>query len=274
MNEIKPGIHSLDHDAYLAAPGISNSMLQIISAKSPLHLKAYIDGAKPKQTDAKRFGTLMHRCIFEPESMEGQFYVKPDGMKFSTKEGIAWKKAHESREIITADQSRWLKAMVESIRRHPTAGRLLKNAMFERSCFVEDGTGTLRKFRADVWPAGGNILPDLKTCESAHPEDFSKSILSYGYHRQAAYYLDCAKLMGRSFDVFMFIAIEKTPPYAVAVYPIDETSVEIGRLEVMRDLAVYRECVKSGRWPGYPSDPTPIGLPDWYLRQMERLGVA
>lgn len=264
-----PGIHSLSFEAYTAAEGVSNSMLRILSERTPAHLRAWMLGEKPEPTAAQRFGTLLHRCIFEPDTVKDAFHVRPAGMKFTTKDGAAWQAAHQDRPIVTDDECEVILHMTAAIHAHPVAGRLLKNATFEQGIFAEDSHGTLRKARLDILPAGGNILPDLKTCESAAPDDFEKAIGNFGYYRQGAYYLDACKLAGREFEAFVLIAAEKTPPYAIACYRIEPLAIQFGRLQCERDLAIYRECLASGKWPGYPETITAISLPPWMQRALE-----
>lgn len=269
MNAHTLGIHSLNFEQYQAARGVSNSMLRILSERSPMHLKCWMEGVREEPTEAQKLGTIVHRCIFEPDTMKGAFYVRPDGMKFTTNEGKEWKKAHEDRPVLTADESDSIAAMVGAVHRHPTASRLLKNAAFEQSIFAEDANGILRKLRPDVLPNGGNILPDLKTCESAAPDDLTKAIGNFGYYRQGAYYLDGCKLVGREFDAFVLIAVEKSPPYAVACYQIEPMAIQLGRTQYQRDLKIYEECLASNRWPGYPERISALSVPQWMQRALE-----
>ncbi len=263
------GIHSMSFEQYTAAAGVSNSMLRILSTRTPLHLRCWMTGEKQEPTAAMRFGTLTHRAIFEPDTVKDAFYVKPDGMKFTTKDGKSWQDEHNDRPIISAEDSFSIMKMIAAVHGHPIASRLLANARFEASIFAEDEHGTLRKARTDILPAGGNILPDLKTCDSAAPDDFTKSIGNYGYHRQAAYYLDACKLAGMEFSAFVLIAVEKTPPYAVACYQIEPMAVTLGRAQYERDLKTYRECVASDKWPGYPERISALSVPTWMQRELE-----
>lgn len=264
-----PTVHSLSWEQYEAAEGVSNSMLRILSERSPLHLKCWMTGEKPEPTPAQRLGTLTHRCIFEPDTVKDAFHVKPDEMNFATTAGKEWKKQHSDKPILTGDECDSVLGMIGAIHHHPVASRLLKNADFEQGVFVEDAKGIMRKLRPDILPRGGNILPDLKTCESAAPEDFTKAIGNFGYYRQAAYYLDGCKLAGRPFDAFVLIAVEKTPPYAVACYQIEPMAVQLGRVQYERDLAVYAECLASGNWPGYPERISALSVPQWMQRALE-----
>jgi len=252
-------IKEFDFDAYQKAAGVSSSMLKILRESTPLHLMHYMANP-PEDTPATRMGRLVHTAILQPELQ--LFHVKPEGMSFATKDGKAWREEHQDREIITSPEHAAIEGMKASVHAHDTASRLLKNADFERSLFVTDGEGTLRKMRADILPHGGTILPDLKTCTSAHPTEFSKTVASYEYFCQAAYYLQTARLAGKKFNAFAFIAVEKEPPYACAVHFLDIVAIECGNKLNAGALETYRKCQAENRWPGFPGSNT-IGLPAW-----------
>ncbi|HUD73651.1 MAG TPA: PD-(D/E)XK nuclease-like domain-containing protein, partial [Terracidiphilus sp.] len=199
------------------------------------------------------------------------FYVRPEGMKFSTKEGMSFRDSHQDRPILSHDEAMTIQKMVDAVHTHPSAKRLFSHGKAEQSVFVEDSHGTLRKSRMDWISEGGNVLPDLKTCESARAEDFEKSIWQYRYFVQAAYYIANCKLAGLEKSAFAFVCVEKNAPYAVACYSLDETAIEAGKMMFNRDLAVYRQCVESGKWPGYPTEILNIGLPAWSQKLIEQI---
>ena len=262
-------IQTLSFEQYQSAEGVSNSMLSIIRERTPLHLWSYLNSPKPESTPAQRFGQLLHSFLLQPDTMEDAFHIKPDGFDGRTTKGKAWMDEHQGKPILAAAEVVQIGAMVASVHRHPSAKRLLGNAAYEQSVFVDDGNGTRRKLRPDVLPNAGDYLPDVKTCESAHPDDFAKAIANYGWYRQAAYYLDGCALAGREFRAFVFIAIEKTPPYAVACHVLDPIAVDLGRLHYEKDLQTYRDCLVSGFWPGYPDLPRGIELPGWMAKELE-----
>lgn len=271
MSEHTPGIHAIGFDEYLKSSAVSESDLSFMHDHSPRHLHYKRQQEGTDEPPAKRFGTLCHRALFEPDLLPGAYHVRPDGMVFTTKEGKAWRDDHKDRPILYSEEADALAGIVREIHAHPTASRMLKNATFEQSLFAEDN-GIMRKCRPDVLPSGGTVLPDLKTCVSAHPDDFEKTIADYGYYRKAAYYLDMCKMMDRPFKDFAFIAAEKTPPYCVAVYILDRSAVEFGRRLYRADLETYRQCVETNTWPGYSDKPTCIGLPYWLQKQADALG--
>lgn len=120
----------------------------------------------------------------------------------------------------------------------------------------------------DYAPARRVIIPDFKTTESAHPDDLRRAIYNYGYHLQAAAYIDAAQAVGHATDAaFVLIAQEKTPPYLVTVVQPDPPALDIGRDQNRRALELYAECTATGRWPGYTDDVAEIALPGWVERR-------
>ena len=131
-----------------------------------------------------------------------------------------------------------------------------------------DGAGTLRKSRLDMLTKG-TVIPDIKTCESASLDNFERNISRYRWHVQSAYYIDNCKLAGIDKNSFFFIAVEKTPPYAVRCLQLAEDAIAIGRTLYQRDIQIYRNCVESGEWPAWEAGFTETSLPSWELKRME-----
>ncbi len=266
------GIHSGDFESYQKAAGLSRSMLrEMAHPRTPAHFRArYIDKitGPEEETPAMILGTLTHRVILEPETCENAFHVKPPEMKFTTKDGIAWRDAHQDRPIITSDQAASMLGMRESVLANPIARKFIERSLREQNIFADDD-GIRLKARLDLLPDSGNALADLKTCESADDISFSKSIDSYAYHYQAGFYLDVCALAGREFSQWVFITVEKKPPFLCATYNLEPVAIDYGRKLYRRDLHVYRECVASGKWPGYSPQLTCISLPQWKQKEME-----
>lgn len=270
-------IRSMDYKAYREEPGVSKSMLDDI-APSPwkgcaekYHAKHIAKTVPPEETDALKFGSLAHRVVLEPDSLDGAYHVRPDGLSFTTKEGKAWRDAHGDRPIITHDEWTRASAVRDAVWKHREARALLTNAQREKSLFATDKDGTLRKGRLDLIPAGTDCLADLKTCESAALGDHERDSLQYRYFVQAAYYLDLAQMIGLEFDKFAFICVEKTPPYLVAVYQVDPEILDLGRTFYRRDLAEVQSCTETGIWPGYKTQMA--GLPAWAKKQMQEVAA-
>ncbi len=264
------GILSLPEAQYRAAEGISKSALDYIAPpRTPAHYKAYIDGLlKVETTPAMRLGSMIHRAILEPDTVKGAWVVRPEGMVFTTKEGREWKAA-QTLPIITADEAATITGMRDSVHAHPAVKRVLANAKTEVSLFANGEDGVLRKARIDALPESGNVIVDVKSCQSADPDMMAKSVASYRYDVQAAYYLDICRLLGIDKSEFLFVCVEKQPPYAVAVYALDQDAIEWGRKQYQRDLAAIRNCEAEDHWPAFTTDITTLALPAWAQRQAE-----
>jgi len=262
------GILSLPEGQYRAAEGISKSLLDWIAPpRTPAHFKAKLDGLIPdEQTPAMRLGQMIHRAILEPDALE--ISVKPEGLNLSTKEGREWKAA-QTKTIITQDEYETIKGMRDSVHTHPAVKRVLANAKTEVSLFASAEDGVLRKARIDALPEGGNVIVDIKSCQSADPDIMAKSVVSYRYDVQAAYYLDLCALLGLDKSEFLFVCVEKQPPYAVAVYALDQDAIAWGRKQYQRDLALVRHCMAEDHWPSFTTDITTLALPAWAQKQAE-----
>jgi exodeoxyribonuclease VIII len=93
---------------------------------------------------------------------------------------------------------------------------------------------------------------DLKTCKSVNPRKFQKDSYELEYHIQAAMGVD---IVGACMDVvvdpFVFIAIEKTPPYDALPFFCPLETIEYGRIMYQRRLWEIWKARKSGYFEGY-----------------------
>lgn len=243
---------------YHAHPNVSKSLLDKL-ARSPMHARAYLDGVREEPTPAMQFGTALHTAVLEPERFANEYAVFEGDRR--TKAG---KEAYElllnaGATVINRADYDAIRAMALQIRQHPRAGMFLQNGAAEQSVFWTDKiSGVDCKCRPDWTSAGGGVILDLKTTEDASPEAFARSVAKYRYHVQASHYLE-----GTEADWFLFVAVEKKAPYAVAVYELDPEAMEIGRCTRLRDLEVYLSCRDFNQWPGYPTDVQTLALPAW-----------
>jgi hypothetical protein len=324
---MNPGIYgNISNADYHGGDGVSNSMLNVLRDKSPMHLKALRDAANDNQpTAAQRIGTAFHMLVLEPELFD-ESYVMPmvmpegtlsttDDLKAALKDAgekvsgtkpelisrlkavrpdaliadelkHAYAVSNAGRTIITIEERDQLYAMREAVMAHPSANKILTGCKYvtEHSVYARDpGTGILRRVRPDLWRFDG-IVGDLKTTDDASPEGFARSIAKWGYDVQHPYYLDTLNLAldqaapddfakhPTKAEAFVFIVVEKSAPYAVQVYVLDDESEALGRAKYRSALNTYAECVRTGIWPGYSDGSVQrISLPQWHLKQHEHL---
>lgn len=254
---MKTVVSDLPSATYHAHPAVSKSVLDRI-ARSPLHARAYLDGQRDEPTASMIFGTAMHCAVLEPQRFAAEYSVWEGDRR--TKEGKAAYEAMQATgaTIISRDDHDAISAMVASIRQHAVASTLLENGQAETSVFWKhQASGIECKCRPD-WLRSDGIVVDLKTTEDASPAAFARSVAAYRYHVQAAHYL-----AGTEAERFVFIAIEKKAPYAVAVYELDADSLQVGQRLRERDLDQYASCLEFNQWPGYPAQIQTLALPKW-----------
>jgi hypothetical protein len=170
-------------------------------------------------------------------------------------------------------------AMAAAIMQHPFAASILKpgSGNAEQCLFWQDGSIWRRAMidwlRTPI-PGRRTIVTDYKTAASADDDSFSKSMHTYGYHQQAAWYLDGVKALGLDGNaeppVFLFIVQEKKAPSLVNVSQPDPTARAIGAHLNREAIRLYKECTASGVWTGYGTEPKFASLPAWVERQYEK----
>lgn len=207
-------------------------------------------------------------------------WLRANGRKVTLWSDVLAKWQENNGHRIVLSQETWdqLHAMKAAVMAHPAARALLtgKPGKAEQSVYwVDHVTGQLCRCRPDFWRAD-NVLVDVKTTDDASLEGFGKSISNWRYDVQDAFYCDGVKAAtGNDVRAFVFLAVEKRPPYAVACYMLTPEDVELGRLQYRRDLAVYAQCQQSGQWPGYGDKIQTATLPAWHgARLASLLGAA
>ena len=260
-------IHGMPNADYHASPAISKSGLDKI-AKSPAHYRAAKE-APAEITDVMVIGSAFHDYILLPEIFQTAYTVLPDDFDGRTKEGKALMSAiKESGQTVL--KSEWvenIKGMAAAVAAHPKAAALLTGGHPEVSIFWQDAdTGIDCRCRPDyINPAG--IIVDLKSTLDASPAAFAKSCANLRYHVQDAFYSEgYYQAAGTWPRGFVFIAVEKTAPYAVACYTLDDVAKEKGRELYQQDLQTLQAAQAANAWPAYSDQIETLTLPAWALR--------
>lgn len=252
---------------YHAHPALSKTQLDWLN-QSPAHYQCYLK-EPPQATPAMVKGAAFHTAVLQPDQWGKQYKVY-GGRKYGKQWDEFKANCGPDQEVITRDDEIAIAGMVKAVRQHPAAALILDQAgLVEASVFADFG-GIKVKARPDLWV--DSLVVDLKSTVSAAPDDFKKSIFNYRYHVQGSFYLDViAKATGEDPDLakrqFVLVAVEKEPPYAVAVYRLTPEVIEAGREAYWRNLETYRRCMETGLWPAYSDYIEDIGLPLWARKQ-------
>ncbi|MCL1789968.1 MAG: PD-(D/E)XK nuclease-like domain-containing protein [Peptococcaceae bacterium] len=260
----------MTYQEYEAVEGIRCSDLKLVT-KSPAHYMANLINPRP-HTPALLFGILVHALVLERDRWEEAFVVAP-AVDRRTKAGkAAWTEFEEQsagRTVIDQDTFDRADGVAGAVSIHPVCRALLQGGETEKTIQWAD-QGLAGKARLDLYKPGWIV--DLKTAASADRDAFTRACLSYQYHMQAAWYIDGTKAAGLGDCNFIFVAVEKDPPYAIACYAPDDEMISFGRSEYQAALTTYLTCEKTDHWPGIGWDYTseryeiqPIHLPPWVI---------
>lgn len=255
---------------YHAHHAISKSDLDAVH-RSPMHYLYRKENSQHQNTSAMLAGSVVHKMVLEPETFSEEYIAAPAidrRTKAGKEEYAAFEQEAVGKIIVPKDMITLAENIAEAISHHKTARALLSGGKAETSHFWTDiRTGLECKCRPDYLRSG--FCVDVKTTQNASLEAFEKAAYNYRYHVQAYWYLQGLKQCRISdADDFVFIAVEKEPPYAVAVYYADDLMLSFGEREARSDLDILSECIHTGVYHGYENSVQPLSLPKWAAREM------
>lgn len=276
----KPGRYTMSNETYHADPVpagslSSSSAKYLLPPYCPAIFKARKDNKTSDRSTIFDIGHAAHSLILH----DPQTIVRIEADSWRTKAVQEQKtEAYANGAIpLLAEDHDHVLAMETVFRTHPVASRLVVPGQGrpEQSFFnVDEESNVWLRARVD-WimdhydDQGRLTVVDYKTTKDVNPNELAKSVHSYGYHRQAAWYLDILTALGFAPHGinFVFIFQMKLPPYLLAVRTLDTPAIALGRQENRRAINTYRQCRESGIWPGFEEDNAEqipvLSLPAW-----------
>lgn len=274
--ELPDGLHTDVSPAVYHAPVlgmVSKSALEHFE-RSPAHyFTALTTVVEAEPNEAFAFGTATHAAVLEPDVYASTYVVAPKFGDLRFKENKAAKKAWEAENVgkvaLTLQDARAIEGIRKSIQAHPLAARLLDDGVSEiTALWTDPETGLRCRTRSDRYVERRGLIVDLKTAQDASPSGFAKATFNYHYDWSHALYRAGFAELGRAADHFVFLVVEKTPPYAVALYQLDEEGVRAGHARVRAHMRTLRECLGADRWPGYSPSIETIVTPRWVTARL------
>lgn len=296
----KPGIYSgvpmaRYHHNLCIGPSVSSGVLRKLEDECPSKAfeTSYLNpNRKPqKDTEALLFGRATHHLFGGERGFLEQFAIRPDTYPTdpskpwngNAKDCRAWlaERELEGKSVLKPDAIDHIRAMAERLSRHSTIQQGILGGIVEASIVWQDeATGIWLKARPDTLPLHANMIVDLKTAETCHPVSVRRAIADRSYHMQLALIdMGLRAVAGRQMTDFVLVFIEKTPPYAVNIKPLDPNAIWWGRRQLRRSIDLFAKCVgdmatlKAGdpleyAWPDYDDDEVPCDLPDYLLKRL------
>lgn len=254
---------NMPNNAYHSHPSISKSGLDLIN-RSIAHYE-YRTPFEP--TRHMEIGTAIHAALFEHERYKQDYMLLPnvkDRRASEYKQAV--KAAGTSELVLVGHESDKVNGMYQSVYLNREAAALLESGWPELSVFaVCPETGLHLRCRLDFLNAGMVAL-DLKKTQDVRYEKFQRSIGSYRYHVQDAFYTYVCKLAGIPLEGFKFLAVEEQSPHANKLYTLDDEAKAVGAREFKRDLQAYAAFRAQGGIPeGIVQESELMSLPVWAL---------
>lgn len=249
----------IPNSVYHAHEAISSSDVKAVASTSLLHWKNKVY----KRSAAFDLGTAVHALVLEPEK---SLVVRgPEDRR-----GRKWKEKQAEADLtgqllLTESDFDKAAAMALAIINSPIGPTLVgDDTINEASIFATDSaTGLPIKTRPDsYWPDRG-IVYDVKTTQDASPVGFAREIQKYNYALQAAFYLHVMRCAGLKAKKFVFVAVEKEPPFAVGIHMLTDEYIIWAERQMHTVLAQIKEAQATSTFTtGWPAVNI-VDLPRW-----------
>lgn len=288
------GVHDITSEEYHAAQGVSRSRLMLLD-KSPYHFwyECLSGEAEPKSSKALDFGAAFHTMLLEPHLFDSEFAVKPKLQKLPEKMllkdvgkeefekykiellyvqnqnahlNAMFEREAKGKILLSNSDYEKTKQMVELIKRHEIVDTLLGDSSFEQSIFWTDKeTGLQFKARPDIW--SGKMIVDLKTSKDVNPKWLPRKALEFGYFLQAGMMHEACKSIGKPFEMFVILAIEKEAPFVPSIFIMNDKAIQYGIDQFQVYKKILSQCLEKDDWPSYPVQE--LTVPEWARKQIE-----
>ena len=215
-------------------------------------------------TDTLEFGRAVHTIALG----SGPQVIELDFKDWKTNRAKELRRHHRLAGQIPLLPGNFAKAhaMSTAVRAHPALIPLLARGWQEVSFYWPDPvTGLMLRARPDwLHPSDddhGVTIVDLKTTDSADPDDFAWSVLRYGYHLQQDWYTEAVLAAGMWVRRFLFAAVSKHPPHVVSVCELYPEDLIEAAQENRRAIDLYDHCQHTDHWPAHGAGIHRIRLP-------------
>jgi hypothetical protein len=266
---------------YRADPAHAQSYVKHI-LRSPAHYLA----AKQKKfgpTLTMQIGSALHCLALEgQEQFDRDFILKPEGMNLTTKEGKEWKVAAGKKTVLskTDQYASWdaVHGMVNSLRRldwfDPDQADYRKYN--ELSIYWEaDGLDCKCRLDRAVLEPDRVLVLDLKTTDSVESGDFLNKIIGgLNYLFQSSWYVEGAEAAFNLPAVFVFIGVERTPPYTTRTFEVSAEMILEGREQTTIARQLLAKCIRTKTWEPPLIRHEVLDLPPWFTSPVESAMIA
>jgi hypothetical protein len=273
-----PGIYTMTREAYHAdpcgPPSLTSSTIKRLCLDSPAHAWAEHPRLNPaaehEEAEHLDVGTAAHALLLEGRNAVA-IVDAPDWRTKAAKEARDAARAAGQIPLLSKTWDEVL-AMVAATRAqladHKDGGAAMFTNGEPEQTIVWREDDIWCRARLD-WLRPGAIDDFKTTSASANPDAWTRSMFFTGVDMQAAWYLRGLKALTGEDVIFRFAVQETYPPYALSVIGLGPDALLLAEKKLLYALELWRDCLASGRWPGYPPRTCwaslPIAHEAWWL---------
>lgn len=254
---------------------MSNTSLGEFASNPHRWIRGYRRKVSKKQVD---WGNLIDCMVLTPGQFDERFAVYPthypdsktgEMKKFTLSSNWCkkWKEDHENFQCITKTDLDNATAARARLAEDPIIMEMLdgcQTQVFVLGEYHDPQTKIVVPVKCliDVVPSVSNTknsndrcLADLKTCRHADKRSWERQVYLFGYHRQAALYMDLyTEATKEDRTDWRHIVSESEPPYEPARRQLsggENSFIELGRNQVLSALRTYCACLEANSWPSW-----------------------
>lgn len=244
-----PVIKDLSMSAYNEIVAVRSSDLKPF-ALSPAHYK-YYKQAEREEGPALAIGSAAHTLILEPDKFDKEFIIYK-AHKTRCQAFYVAAASNPGKILLLESEANFVKKLAESVRNKSHVMDLVNSSSVELSV-----TGKLQgvfcKCRCDGYNFETGRIIDIKTTGKL-AKDFRRTIWDFGYHYSNAFYKMVMEANNLIVNDFVFIVIEKDPPFEVRLCKIDKEWVDDATTKIKEMLDLFSKCLTTDTWPGYSTE--------------------
>lgn len=261
-------------------PSLSSSIAHVLITQTPAHARARHPKLNPdyarEEKAAYDFGTAAHDMLLRGTDKFIRV-VYTDNWK--TKAAQELRDEARSVGLVPLLEKDYLRAqqMVEAVREQlpnlDVQPPLFQDGKPEQTLVWTEDNGVVCRARCDWLRDDLTAIQDLKTTSrSASPEKWSRTLFDHGCHVQAALYGRGLRILTGKQAVFHFVIVETAPPYEMTVMSLAPDALALANDQVEHAIDLWKTCLETDTWPGYPRQVCYAEAPAWELARWE--GIA
>lgn len=264
---LKAGIHpdipaEIYHADPCPEPSLSAGVAHRLITRSPLHAWTSHPRLNPnyKPQDASGgmdFGSVAHALLLQGTDI-CQIIEADDWRRQSARDERDQARATGLVPLLRKDWDRMcelVEAVKTQISRLDIAPLPLHDGQPEQTIvWQEDGVWC--RARLDWLHDAFDVLDDLKTTgTTANPHIWGRSrLFADGKDVQCAFYLRGLRAITGVDAAWRFVVVEVDPPHGLSVISLAPSALELANRKVSRALELWKQCLQTDTWPGYPSE--------------------